>query len=82
MSGQVINYQGNIFILNVLASAIHCPAFYCGPYFAGGDSKTPLRSPRIFPRLHQSLSVSSLLFFLMVINFIFNHFHLEYIELY
>lgn len=48
MSGQVINYQGNIFIFDVLANAIHCPAFSCGPSSAGGNSKTLLLSLRFY----------------------------------
>lgn len=83
MSGQVINYQGNIFILDVLANAIHFSVFSCRPSHTGVNSKVPLRSLQFSLHLpHQFLSFSSVLFFLVVIDFIFNHFHSKYVERY
>lgn len=83
MSGQVINYQGDIFRLDVLANVIHCPVSSYGASFAGGNSKAPLFPLRFFLcSAHRALSFFSVCFFLMVINFIFNHFHSKYIERY
>ncbi|STB68570.1 Uncharacterised protein [Citrobacter freundii] len=83
MSGELINYQGNIFILDVLANAIHCPVFSCWSSHVDVNSKVPLLSlPFSLSLPHRSLPFPSVLFFLVVINFIFNHFHSKYIERY
>lgn len=76
MNSQFINYQGNIFIPEFIDSAILSPVCSRRQLLANGNRKNLLRLP------HKSLSFLSVLFFLMVINFILNHSHLKYIEIY
>lgn len=79
MNRKFINYQGNIFVQEVIDSAILSPVCFRGQRLANGNSKILL----CFLRLpHNPLSFLSVLFFLMVINFIFNYLHLKYIEIY
>lgn len=83
MSGQVINYQGEIFRLDVHDNVIHCSVSSYGASFTGGNSKAPLFSLQFFLCLaHRPLSFFSVSFFLVVINFMFNHFYSKYIERY